>query len=727
MQQVRTGGFARQDGKSGKSNNKVKRKGNARPAKEAEDSASNILVTVRVRPFPAKYKGAPPVVRVIEGKVVVVLDPAEDEEDYLRINRTREKQYAFDTVFDTGSTTQEVFDATCSHLVSTVLDGVNATIFAYGPTGAGKTHTMTGSADEPGVMVLALEQMYRTIQENQDTTNYKVSLSYIEVYNEQIRDLITPQKGVLDLREDPLRGVLVAGVTEHVTNSPSEVMELLTRGNKNRVTESTGANATSSRSHAVLQITVEQRDKVSNTSHEVRIGKLSLIDLAGSERATVTDNRGIRMMEGSNINRSLLALANCINALGSKSRKGSYVPYRDSKLTRLLKDSLGGNCKTSMITNIHSAAESFEETTNTLKYASRAKKIQMVVNANINNVEFHISEYQKIINSLREEVFELKRQLTDTELEPGAVDQNSTKAAPPSNKPKLAAPTSATPEEEHGTGPLDLGACTLRTSEAVRALENGGSLTPESGKRVLQRWKVERENSELELKEMRKLKEQITSSFQERIQLRRMLVEIEDKNMQNKADVDWREAQITNYERCRSRSDEEEQGSQAAVEEPSSIRNLRREVDVYKSNTMENMALKTELMNRLKELSIEGQERWTNIGQRVTRAERRELLELVVQTHTLELENMELELQLRLKDKMIADLQREMDQMRNTMRRHGILDDDGTESGTGGESRPLSERSHHHDPVEGADTVEIGEELPLPSVAEEAVLSEDTL
>jgi len=286
---------------------------------------------------------------------------------------------------------------------------------------------MTGTKDEPGVMVLALQQMFATIGEQSASTIYKVSLSYIEVYNEQIRDLITPHKGVLDLREDPLRGSVIAGVTEHITSTTEEVLELLTKGiitiyghitldstpqvlelltkgNRNRVTESTGANATSSRSHAVLQITVEQRERLSNTSNEVLIGKLSLIDLAGSERATVTDNRGIRMTEGSNINRSLLALANCINALGSKSRKGSYVPYRDSKLTRLLKDSLGGNCKTSMITAVHSQAESFEETTNTLKYASRAKKIQMVAKTNLSNVEFHISEYQKIIASLREEV-----------------------------------------------------------------------------------------------------------------------------------------------------------------------------------------------------------------------------------------------------------------------------------------------------------------------------------
>ena len=117
------------------------------------------------------------------------------------------------------------------------MEGVNATVFAYGPTGAGKTHTMTGSPEEPGVMVLALQQMFKTIEENSDSTIFKVSLSYIEVYNEQIRDLIAPSKGVLDLREDPLRGSVVAGVTEHITSSTEEVMDLLTRGNRNRVTE----------------------------------------------------------------------------------------------------------------------------------------------------------------------------------------------------------------------------------------------------------------------------------------------------------------------------------------------------------------------------------------------------------------------------------------------------------------------------------------------------------
>jgi len=216
---------------------------------------------------------------------------------------------------------------------------------------------------------------------------------------------------------------------------------------------------------------------------------------------------------------------------------------------------------------------------------------------------------------------------------------------------------------EHGSGPIyDLGDCTIRTSEAMRALERGGALTPESGMRVLGRWKLERESSELELVQMQKLKSEITTSFQERIQLRRMLVEIEDKNMQNKSEIDWRESQIAAFEKCRSprphtgpEAGQENMGGERA--EPSTIRNLRREVDVYNSNSVENGALKVDLMSRLKELSIEGTARWANLGQYVTKAERRELLELVVQTHTLELQNMELELQLRLKDKMISDLQ----------------------------------------------------------------------
>lgn len=189
------------------------------------------------------------------------------------------------------------------------------------------------------------------------------------------RDLIQVSNETLDLREDPIRGVVIAGLSEIPVTSTSEIMELIIASNKNRTTEPTKANITSSRSHAVLQITVEHTESAKQLA-----GKLSLIDLAGSERAAKTQNRGIRLIEGANINRSLLALGNCINALYEMHKRGPsskmHIPYRDSKLTRLLKDSLAGNCNTVMIACISPTSLSYEDTMNTLKYANRAKNIK---------------------------------------------------------------------------------------------------------------------------------------------------------------------------------------------------------------------------------------------------------------------------------------------------------------------------------------------------------------
>ena len=183
-------------------------------------------------------------------------------------------------------------------------------------------------------------------------------------------------------------------------------MKFILKGNEARTKERTDANEASSRSHAVLQVTVEHKDRAHGTSAEISIAKLSLIDLAGSERAGQTNNRGIRMVEGANINRSLLALGNCINALcdvqgGTSASANPHIPYRDSKLTRLLKDSLGGNCRTVMITNISPAWSAYEDTKNTLKYANRAKAIKTTVKRNVLSVDFHIENYSKIINKLR--------------------------------------------------------------------------------------------------------------------------------------------------------------------------------------------------------------------------------------------------------------------------------------------------------------------------------------
>ncbi|CDW74177.1 kinesin heavy chain [Stylonychia lemnae] len=290
--------------------------------------------------------------------------------------------------------------------------GYNGCIFAYGTTGSGKTHTMTGNPDCPGIMYLIIKDMFDKIQ-NETEKKFEIKVSYVEIYNEVIRDLLVANSKdtYLDLRDDSEKGVQLAGVTEFQVQEPNQVMSLLQIGNKRRSTEATNANQTSSRSHAICQIQLSVKDKLSNTENEVLCGKLSLIDLAGSERGTVTENRGIRLREGAKINTSLLALANCINALGDKTKKGFFVPFRDSKLTRMLKDSLGGNCKTVMIATISPSSNQNEETINTLKYANRAKNIKMRVEPNKKMVYQHISAYKSIIADLRDEIDKLKAQL----------------------------------------------------------------------------------------------------------------------------------------------------------------------------------------------------------------------------------------------------------------------------------------------------------------------------
>ncbi len=203
---------------------------------------------------------------------------------------------------------------------------------------------MLGTEENPGIIVHTLEELFRKIDSNTEK-EFNVRLWYVEIYNENLRDLLISGKEEepLELREDPIKGITLTGTTEMNVKSCKDIMIQLRRGNKLRTTESTNANETSSRSHAILQVIVEHKDKNSGTEAEVRIGKLSLIDLAGSERASATLNRGIRLIEGANINRSLLTLGNCINALSEANEKGNnkpYIPYRDSKLTRLLKVSL---------------------------------------------------------------------------------------------------------------------------------------------------------------------------------------------------------------------------------------------------------------------------------------------------------------------------------------------------------------------------------------------------
>ncbi|CAG9461187.1 unnamed protein product [Pedinophyceae sp. YPF-701] len=335
-------------------------------ARRAADR-SRINVIVRARPMSERETAeeAFPCVEV-EGSQTVLLSEFCAEGDVLRKQRVQCRPFSFDAVFGPQSGQLEVYQASCAALVDDVLQGHNACCFCYGATGAGKTHTMLGSEREPGVMVLALCDLYDKLA-GPEFSAFQVKLSYLEVYNEAVRDLLTSSSKPLDVREDQ-RGVVVAGLTLVEARSAGDVMRMLHVGNRRRTTEATRCNAVSSRSHAVLQVNVSATD----TQGREIAGKLSLIDLAGSERHIATEGRSQRTVEGANINRSLLALSSCISALADGK---SHIPYRNSKLTKLLKDSLGGTCKTVMIANVSPSSSSIGETFNTLHWANRAKRI----------------------------------------------------------------------------------------------------------------------------------------------------------------------------------------------------------------------------------------------------------------------------------------------------------------------------------------------------------------
>ncbi|XP_011874279.1 PREDICTED: kinesin-like protein KIF19 isoform X2 [Vollenhovia emeryi] len=239
-------------------------------------------------------------------------------------------------------------------------------------------------------------------------------MSYMEIYNENIRDLLNPTSGYLDLRDDTRgRNVQVSGLTEISTNSTEEVMQLLHRGNKARTVEPTAANKTSSRSHALLSVTIKQfyrQDDDQHMRNKMKQGRLFMIDLAGSERAKQTKNKGKRLQEGAHINRSLLALGNCINALSGGAR---YVNYRDSKLTRLLKDALSGNCRTVMIVHVSPMSAHRDESKNTLIYADRANKISNKIERNVLDVSYlHVAQYRDVISDLKSEISRLRNKMT---------------------------------------------------------------------------------------------------------------------------------------------------------------------------------------------------------------------------------------------------------------------------------------------------------------------------
>ncbi|XP_057824861.2 kinesin-like protein KIN-8A isoform X2 [Cryptomeria japonica] len=376
-------------------------------AKGGEQGA-RIMVYVRLRPMSRKEKeaGCTSCVRVVNKRDVYITEYGM-ETDYLRLKRVKGRHFAFDVAFPDVTGQEEVYRTTTADLVEGVLQGRNGSVFCYGATGAGKTYTMLGTIQNPGVMVLAIKDLFMKLRQRSCNGHHVVRLSYLEVYNETVRDLLSPGRPLV-LREDK-QGIVAAGLTQYQAYSTDEVMSLLQQGNQNRTTEPTRMNETSSRSHAILQVVAEYTEKEGSATI-TRVGKLSLIDLAGSERALATDLRTVRSLEGANINRSLLALSSCINALVEGKK---HIPYRNSKLTQLLKDSLGGACHTVMIANISPSIQTFGETQNTLHWADRAKEIR--TKASVAHEEFQHPETQteqlKLLLEVQKENQQLRTQI----------------------------------------------------------------------------------------------------------------------------------------------------------------------------------------------------------------------------------------------------------------------------------------------------------------------------
>nr|AMS24221.1 kinesin 7-Id protein [Marsilea vestita] len=361
------------------------------------ESRESVSVTVRFRPLSLR--------EIQKGDEVAWYA---DGDTIVRSEYNPSTAYAFDKVFGPATTTRSVYDVAAKHVVQGALDGINGTVFAYGVTSSGKTHTMHGDHKSPGIIPLAVKDVFRIIQETPDR-EFLLRLSYLEIYNEVINDLLNPSGQNLRIREDS-QGPYVEGLQEEVVLSPAHALSLIAAGEEHRHVASNNFNLLSSRSHTVFTLTIESSSRESDRYdeyEELRISQLNLIDLAGSE-SSKTETTGLRMKEGSYINKSLLTLGTVIGKLSEG--RAVHVPYRDSKLTRLLQPSLGGNGKVSLICTLTPASSNLEETHNTLKFAQRAKRVTVLATPNrIVDDKVLIRRYQKEIMILREELDQLKR------------------------------------------------------------------------------------------------------------------------------------------------------------------------------------------------------------------------------------------------------------------------------------------------------------------------------
>ncbi|XP_039472931.1 kinesin-like protein KIF3A isoform X2 [Oreochromis aureus] len=370
---------------------------------EKQEVSDNVKVVVRCRPLNQKET-------TMGHKQAVIVDEMRGTITVNKLENPHEppKTFTFDTVFGPDSKQLDVYNLTARPIIDSVLEGYNGTIFAYGQTGTGKTFTMEGVRAVPGLRGIipnSFAHIFGHIAKAEGDTRFLVRVSYLEIYNEEVRDLLgKDQMQRLEVKERPDVGVYIKDLSGYVVNNADDMDRIMTLGHKNRSVGATNMNEHSSRSHAIFTITIECSEKGVDGNQHVRMGKLHLVDLAGSERQGKTGATGQRLKEATKINLSLSTLGNVISAL--VDGKSTHVPYRNSKLTRLLQDSLGGNSKTMMCANIGPADYNYDETISTLRYANRAKNIKNKARINEDPKDALLRQFQKEIEELKKKLEE---------------------------------------------------------------------------------------------------------------------------------------------------------------------------------------------------------------------------------------------------------------------------------------------------------------------------------
>ncbi|KAG5047858.1 hypothetical protein JHK85_008961 [Glycine max] len=365
----------------------------AEPVVDSSRTGDSISVTIRFRPLSEReYQRGDEIAWYADGEKIV------------RNEYNPATAYAFDRVFGPHTNSDEVYEVAAKPVVKAAMEGVNGTVFAYGVTSSGKTHTMHGDQNSPGLIPLAIKDVFSMIQDTPGR-EFLLRVSYLEIYNEVINDLLDPTGQNLRVREDA-QGTYVEGIKEEVVLSPGHALSFIAAGEEHRHVGSNNFNLFSSRSHTIFTLMIESSAH-GDDYDGVIFSQLNLIDLAGSE-SSKTETTGLRRKEGSYINKSLLTLGTVIGKLSEG--KASHVPYRDSKLTRLLQSSLGGHGHVSLICTVTPASSNMEETHNTLKFASRAKRVEIYASRNkIIDEKSLIKKYQKEISFLKLELDQLRK------------------------------------------------------------------------------------------------------------------------------------------------------------------------------------------------------------------------------------------------------------------------------------------------------------------------------